>query len=138
MISGDDELSRILREARTIAVVGLSADPDKPSHEVAAYLQAHGYRVIPVNPRGGMILGETVYADLRAVPEPVDIVEVFRPAAACLEVARAAVAVGAKVLWLQLGIVNEEAAALARVADLAIVMDRCMLREHRRLLARPA
>ena len=138
MISGDDELSRILREARTIAVVGLSADPDKPSHEVAAYLQAHGYRVIPVNPRGGMILGETVYADLRAVPEPVDIVEVFRPAAACLDVARAAVAVGAKVLWLQLGIVNEEAAALARVADLAIVMDRCMLREHRRLLARPA
>ena len=137
MISGDDELSRILREARTIAVVGLSADPDKPSHEVAAYLQAHGYRVIPVNPRGGTILGETVYADLRAVPEPVDIVDVFRPAAACLDVARAAVAVGAKVLWLQLGIVNEEAAALARAAGLAIVMDRCTLREHRRLLARP-
>jgi predicted CoA-binding protein/LmbE family N-acetylglucosaminyl deacetylase len=96
MISADDELSRILREARTIAVVGLSADPEKPSHEVAAYLQAQGYRIIPVNPRGGVILGETVYADLRAVPEPIDLVDVFRPAAACLEVARGAVAVRAK------------------------------------------
>jgi predicted CoA-binding protein len=138
MISADDELGRILREARTIAVVGLSADPEKPSHEVAAYLQAHGYRIIPVNPRGGVILGETVYADLRAVPEPIDLVDVFRPATACPDVARAAVAVRAKVLWLQLGIVNEEAAALARAAGLAVVMDRCTLREHRRLLARPA
>jgi predicted CoA-binding protein len=138
MILADDELGRILREARTIAVVGLSADPEKPSHEVAAYLQAHGYRIIPVNPRGGVILGETVYADLRAVPEPVDLVDVFRPAAACPDIARAAVAVEAKALWLQLGIVNEEAAALARAAGLAVVMDRCTLREHRRLLARPA
>ena len=138
MISADDELGRILREARTIAVVGLSADPEKPSHEVAAYLQAHGYRIIPVNPRGGVILGETVYADLRSVPEPIDIVDVFRPAEACLDVAREAVAVGAKVLWLQLGIVNEEAAALARAAGLAVVMDRCTLREHRRRPAPPA
>jgi uncharacterized protein len=137
MISADDELGRILREARTIAVVGLSADPKKSSHEVAAYLQAHGYRIIPVNPRGGVILGETVYADLRAVPEPIDIVDVFRPAAACLDIAREAVAVRAKVLWLQLGIVNKEAAALASAAGLAVVMDRCTLREHRRRLARP-
>jgi len=133
MISADDELRRILREARTIAVVGLSADPEKPSHEVAAYLQAQGYRIIPVNPRGGVILGETVYADLRAVPEPIDLVDVFRPAADCLEVARGAVAVRAKALWLQLGIVNDEAAAFARAAGLAVVMDRCTLREHRRL-----
>jgi len=132
MISADDELGRILREARTIAVVGLSADPEKPSHEVAAYLQAQGYRIIPVNPRGGVILGETVYADLHAVREPIDIVDVFRPAAACLDVARDAVTVRAKVLWLQLGIVNVEAAALARAAGLAVVMDRCTLREHRR------
>ena len=138
MISADDEVGRILREARTIAVVGLSADPGKPSHEVAAYLQAQGYRIIPVNPRGGAILGETVYADLRAVPEPIDLVDVFRPAAACLDVARDAVAVRAKVLWLQLGIVNEEAATLARDAGLTVVMDRCTLREHRRLLTRPA
>ncbi|HTZ19828.1 MAG TPA: CoA-binding protein [Opitutaceae bacterium] len=136
MIPADDGLRRILREARTIAVVGLSGDSAKPSHEVAAYLQAQGYRIIPVNPRGGVILGETVYADLRAVPEPVDLVDVFRPAAACLEVARAAVAVGAKTLWLQLGIVNDEAAALAHAAGLAVVMDRCTLREHRRLLSR--
>jgi len=133
MISADDELGRILCAARTIAVVGLSADPEKPSHEVAAYLQAQGYRIIPVNPRGGIILGETVYADLRAVPEPIDLVDVFRPAAVCLDIAREAVAVRAKVLWLQLGIVNEEAAALARAAGLAVVMDRCTLREHRRL-----
>ena len=133
MISADDELGRILREARTIAVVGLSGDSEKPSHEVAAYLQAQGYRIIPVNPRGGVILGETVYADLRAVPEPIDLVDVFRPAEACLDIAREAVAVRAKVLWLQLGIVNEEAAALARAAGLAVVMDRCTLREHRRL-----
>jgi len=133
MISADDELGRILCAARTIAVVGLSADPEKPSHEVAAYLQAQGYRVIPVNPRGGIILGETVHADLRAVPEPIDLVDVFRPAEACLDIAREAVAVRAKVLWLQLGIVNEEAAALARAAGLAVVMDRCTLREHRRL-----
>jgi predicted CoA-binding protein len=138
MISADDELRRILREARTIAVVGLSADPEKPSHEVAAYLQAQGYRIIPVNPRGGVILGETVYADLRAVPEPIDLVDVFRPAADCLEVAREAAAVRAKALWLQLGIVNDEAAAFARAAGLAVVMDRCTLREHRRLLAQPA
>jgi predicted CoA-binding protein len=138
MIAPDDAaLRRLLREARTIAVVGLSADPRKPSHEVAAYLQAQGYRIIPVNPRGGVILGETVYADLRAVPEPIDIVDVFRPAAACLDVAREAVAVRAKALWLQLGIVNEEASALACAAGLAVVMDRCTLREHRRLLARP-
>jgi predicted CoA-binding protein len=137
MILADDQLRQILHEARTIAVVGLSADPGKPSHEVAAYLQANGYRIVPVNPRGDVILGETVYADLRAVPEPIDLVDVFRPAAACLDVARAAVAVRAKVLWLQLGIVNDEAAALARDAGLTVVMDRCTLREHRRLLASP-
>ena len=138
MILADDQLRQILREVRTIAVVGLSADPGKASHEVAAYLQANGYRIIPVNPRGGVVLGETVYADLRAVPEPIDLVDVFRPPAACLDVARAAVAVRAKVLWLQLGIVNAEAATLARDAGLTVVMDRCTLREHRRLLARPA
>ncbi len=137
MILADDQLRQILHEARTIAVVGLSADPGKPSHEVAAYLQANGYHIVPVNPRGGVILGETVYADLRAVPEPIDLVDVFRPAAACLDVARAAVAVRAKVLWLQLGIVNDEAATLARDAGLTVVMDRCTLREHRRLLTSP-
>ncbi|MBI5382321.1 MAG: CoA-binding protein [Opitutae bacterium] len=137
-ISTDDELRDILRTAKTIAVVGLSADPEKPSHEVAAYLQAQGYRIVPVNPRGGTILGEKVYPDLLAVPEPVDLVDVFRPAAACEEVAQQAIAARAKVLWLQLGIVNDTAAQQARAAGLRVVMDRCTLREHRRLgLARP-
>jgi predicted CoA-binding protein len=132
----DAELRHILQTTRTIAVVGLSADPEKPSHEVAAYLQAQGYRIVPVNPRGGTILGETVYPDLATVPGPVDLVDVFRPAEACADVARQAVAVRAKALWLQLGIVNDEAARLAREAGLAVVMDRCTLREHQRLLAR--
>lgn len=134
----DAELRHILQTTRTIAVVGLSADPEKPSHEVAAYLQAQGYRIVPVNPRGGMILGETVYPDLATVPGPIDLVDVFRSAEACADVARQAVAVRAKALWLQLGIVNEEAERLARTAGLAVVMDRCTLREHQRLLARPA
>lgn len=134
MNSTDHDLLRILTSTKTIAVVGCSAEPAKASHEVAAYLQARGYRIVPVNPRGGTILGEPVYPDLTAVPVPIDLVDVFRPAAECADVARQAVAIGAKALWLQLGIVNEEAARLAREAGLAVVMDRCTLVEHRRLL----
>ncbi|OIR09332.1 hypothetical protein GALL_85650 [mine drainage metagenome] len=126
---------RILRESRTIAVVGLSADPDKPSHEVAAYLQSRGYRIVPVNPKGGTILGEAVWPDLASIPFPVDVVDVFRPPAACPEVARQAVAIGARFLWLQLGIVSEEAARIAREGGLGVVMDRCMLIEHQKCSA---
>lgn len=129
----DPDLKRILTAAKTIAVVGCSADPAKASHEVAAYLQARGYRIIPVNPRGGTILGETVYPDLGAIPVPVDLVDVFRPPADCPAVARQAVAIGAKTLWLQLGIVSAEAAEIAAAGGLAVVMDRCALIEHRRL-----
>jgi predicted CoA-binding protein len=129
----DSDLKRILTTAKTIAVVGCSADPAKASHEVAAYLQAQGYRIIPVNPRGGTILGETVYVDLAAIPFPVDLVDVFRPPADCPAVARQAVAIGAKALWMQLGIVSDEAAAIATAGGLAVVMDRCTLIEHRRL-----
>ena len=127
--------ARILRESRTIAVVGLSADPDKPSHEVAAYLQSRGYRIVPVNPKGGTILGEAVWPDLASIPFPVDVVDVFRPPAACPEVARQAVAIGARFLWLQLGIVSEEAARIAREGGLGVVMDRCMLIEHQKFSA---
>lgn len=123
----------LLKDARTVAVVGCSADPTKASHEVAAYLQAQGYRIIPVSPRGGTILGEAVYPDLRAIPVAVDLVDVFRPPADCPEVARQAVAIGAKVLWLQRGIVSAEAAAIATAGGLAVVMDRCTLVEHRQL-----
>ena len=126
---------RILRESRTIAVVGLSADPDKPSHEVAAYLQSRGYRIVPVNPKGGTILGEAVWPDLASIPFPVDVVDVFRPPAACPDVAGQAVAIGARFLWLQLGIVSEEAARIAREGGLGVVMDRCMLIEHQKCSA---
>ncbi len=126
-------MARILGESRTIAVVGLSADPDKPSHEVASYLQAQGYRIVPVNPKGGVILGEQVYPELAAVPFPIDVVDVFRPPAACPDVARQAVAIKARVLWLQLGIASVEAERIANEGGLEVVMDRCMLIEHRRL-----
>lgn len=124
-------LQRILRQSRTIAVVGCSPKPDRPSHYVAAYLQQAGYRIIPVNPHAPPeILGQRVYASLREIPEPVDLVDVFRPSADCLEVARDAVAIGAKALWLQVGIVNREAGQLARAAGLEVVMDRCTKIEH--------
>lgn len=131
----DPDLKNILTAAKTIAVVGCSADPTKASHEVAAYLQAQGYRIIPVNPRGGVILGETVYPDLPSIPFPVDLVDVFRPPADCPAVARQAVAIGAKTFWLQLGIVSDEARAIALAGGLAVVMDRCTLIEHRRFVA---
>ena len=132
--SGALERLRLLTTYRTIAMVGLSADPMRPSHFAAIYLQTHGYRVIPVNPRaaGTQILGETVYSSLGEIPEPVDIVDVFRRPEFAVEIARDAVAIGARVLWLQLGVVNDEAAAIARAAGLDVVMDRCVKIEHAR------
>lgn len=131
-----DERKRILEEAKVIAVVGLSDNPWKPSYSVAEYLQDAGYEIIPVNPNrlGKQILGQTVYASLADIPKPVDIVNVFRPAQVTPEVARQAVDIGAKVLWLQLGIANEEAARIAREGGLTVVMDRCISTEHGRLL----
>jgi predicted CoA-binding protein len=129
----DPELKHLLLTTKTIAVFGCSADPSKASYRVAAYLQAQGYRMVPVSPRGGVILGETVYPDLASIPFPVDLVDVFRPPTECPPVAEQAVAIGAKTLWLQLGIVSAEAAAIAEAGGLAVVMDRCTLIEHRRL-----
>jgi predicted CoA-binding protein len=126
-------LRRILRESRTIAVVGLSADWFRPSYFAAKYLQEHGYRIIPVNPRYPEILGEKCYASLREVPEKVDIVDVFRKAPDVPPIADDAIAIGARVLWQQLGVRNEAAAAKARAAGLAAVMDRCVKIEHGRL-----
>jgi uncharacterized protein len=128
-------LRRILRDCRTVAVVGLSDQWHRPSFFVAKYLQDHGYRVIPVNPRyaGGTILGERVYASLDEIAEPVHMVDVFRRADDVLPVAQAAVRIGAKCLWQQIGVVNAEAAALARAAGLDAVMDRCVKIEHGRL-----
>jgi uncharacterized protein len=128
-------LRRILRTCRTIAVVGLSAEWHRPSFFVAKYLQGHGYRVVPVNPRyaGGQILGETVFASLEEIPHPVDMVDVFRKPADVPPIARSAVAIGAKCLWQQLGVANLEADATARAAGLDSVMDRCVKIEHARL-----
>ena len=126
-------LRRILRTCKTVAIVGLSAEWHRPSNFVAKYLQSHGYRVIPVNPRYDSILGERCHARLEDIPEPVDMVDVFRRSEDVLPIARSAVAIGAKCLWQQIGVVNTEADALARAAGLDSVMDRCVKIEHARL-----
>jgi predicted CoA-binding protein len=132
--SGAWERLRLLTTNHTIAMVGLSADPMRPSHFAAIYMQSAGYDIIPVNPRyaGETILGQTVYASLAEIPRPVDIVDVFRRAEEVPALAQSAIAIGAKVLWMQLGVVNEEAARLAREAGLEVVMDRCVKIEHAR------
>ena len=126
-------LRRILKSCRTVAVVGLSAEWHRPSHFVGKYLQDHGYRVIPVNPRYDRILGEPSYARLEDIPEPVDMVDVFRRSDDVLPIAVSAVAIGARCLWQQLGVANAEADELARAAGLASVMNRCVKIEHARL-----
>jgi predicted CoA-binding protein len=127
-------LRRILAENRTIAVVGLSADWFRPSYFAAKYMQeAHGYRVIPVNPRHTQILGEKCYASLRDIPDKVDIVDCFRRSEDIPPIAEDAIAIGARVLWMQIGVINEAAAQRARAAGLEVVMDRCVKIEHARL-----
>ena len=128
-------IKEILQQTRVIAVVGLSGRPDRPSHDVASYMQEQGYRIIPVNPRlEGPVLGERPYPDLESLPFPVDLVNIFRRAEAVPEVVESAVSIGAPVVWMQLGIVNEAAAAAARAAGLDVVMDRCIKIEHRALV----
>ena len=127
------ELRRILKTNHTIAVVGLSADWYRPSYFAAKYMQEHGFRIIPVNPKYDEILGEKCYPNLKAIPEPVDIVDVFRKPDDCVPIAQDAVAIGAKVLWLQLGVVNEEAARVAEAGGIEVVMDRCVKIEYARL-----
>lgn len=128
-------LRRILKDNRVIAVVGLSADWFRPSHFAAKYMQEHGYRVIPVNPRyaGQTLLGERCYASLREIPCKVELVDVFRKTADVMPVAEEAIAIGARVLWQQIGVKNEAADAQARSAGLDSVMDRCVKIEHARL-----
>jgi predicted CoA-binding protein len=130
----DGQLKEILQNVRTIAVVGLSSNTSKASHGVAKYLQGRGYTIIPVNPKEDEVLGAKSYPDLRALPEPPDVVNVFRRPEAVPEIADQAVEIGAKVLWLQLGISHDEAAGRARDAGLTVIQDACMLQEHKRLL----
>ena len=123
---------RILERYKRIAMVGLSANPFRPSHFAAIYMLAAGYEVIPVNPREKRILGQTCYPSLRDVPGPIEIVDIFREPSATPAIVDDAIAVGAKVIWMQLGVIHEDAAARARDAGLEVVMDRCVKIEHAR------
>jgi predicted CoA-binding protein len=127
------ELRRILKAAKTVAVVGLSAEWHRPSYFAAKYMQQHGYRIVPVNPRYAEVLGEKAYPSLDEIPVPVDIVDVFRRTEDVLPIAQQAIAIGAKCLWQQIGVKNVEADRLARAAGLDTVMDRCVKIEHARL-----
>ncbi len=128
----EPDIPAILTKYRTIAVVGCSKEPSKDAHTVPAYMQSHGYRIIPVNPTATEILGEKAYPNLSAVPEPYDIVNVFRPSDQVEPIVDEAIRAGkAKVIWMQLGIANERAAVKARAAGIHVVQDRCLRVEHR-------
>lgn len=118
---------------KVIAVVGLSPKPDRPSYVVADYMKSQGYRIIPVNPTYKEILGETCYPDLSSIPEPVDIVDIFRRSEDTPDIVREAIKIGAKAVWLQEGVISEEAAILAKEAGLMAIMDKCILKEHQKL-----
>jgi predicted CoA-binding protein len=128
-----ERLLSIYADTRTIAVVGASADPEKPANQIPRYLQSQGYRILPVNPRGGELYGERVYTSLDQIDAPIDVVDVFRPSEEAPEIARQAAAAGARVLWLQLGIESEEARQIAEAAGMTVVMNRCMGATHREL-----
>ena len=131
----NEDMEKILRESRTIAVVGLSPRPERASNSVARYLQAQGYRIIPVNPSVEEVLGERSYPDLASIPETVDVVDIFRRSEHVPPIVEEAIAVGARAVWMQEGVVHERAAQQAREAGLLVVMDRCMLKEHGRIKA---
>jgi predicted CoA-binding protein len=123
----------ILNDYRIIAMVGLSPDPNRPSHRVAKYLINQGYKVIPVNPDAQEILGTRSYSNMSSIPETIEIVDIFRRSEEVMPIVDEAIKVGAKAVWMQEGVVNEEAASKAQDAGLLVVMDRCMLKEHKRL-----
>ena len=133
----DTEIKRLLQESRNVAVVGLSEKPYRTSHAIARALQGFGYKIFPVNPNlAGPVLGEEPYATLEEIPERIDIVDVFRRSEKVMPVARDAVAAGAKVLWLQMGVINEEAASYAKEHGLTVVMDRCTKVDYASLVGR--
>lgn len=126
-------IEEILNSSRVVAVVGLSPKTDRPSYRVASYLKEQGYRIIPVNPGAREILGEPSYPDLTSVTESVDVVDIFRSSEEVPAIVEEAIRTGAKVIWMQEGVINEEAASRAREAGLLVVMDRCMRKEHQSL-----
>lgn len=128
----DEEIRRLLSSVKTIAVVGLSDKPWRPSHGVSQYMQSRGYRIIPVNPHVSEVLGEKSYATVEEVPEKIDVVNIFRRSEFVEPAVDAAIQIGARAVWMQEGVVHREAAEKARKAGLAVVMDRCILKEHRK------
>ena len=128
-----NEEEKILKTCRLVAVVGLSPKPDRPSYGVANYLKENGYKLIPVNPNAMEILGEVCYPNLASIPEPVDVVDIFRRSEEVVSIVEEAIKIGAKAVWMQEGVINEEAAARAKRAGLLVAMDKCMLKEHRKL-----
>jgi predicted CoA-binding protein len=129
-VSAEEE---ILNFSRVVAVVGLSSKPDRPSYRVASYLKEQGYKIIPVNPEERKILGELCYPDLDSIPESVDVVDIFRRSEEALPIVEEAIKIGAKAVWMQEGVINEEAAARAKEAGLLVVMDKCMRKVHLKL-----
>jgi predicted CoA-binding protein len=130
-----EEIKEILENNKVIAVVGLSPKPDRASHQVAKYLQDHGYRIVPVRPKADEILGVKAYASLKDIPFPVDVVDIFRKEEAIPPIVDEAIAIGAKVVWMQLGLAEKQSAQKAREAGLQVVMDKCMKIEHNRYLS---
>lgn len=134
----DRALNELLQNTKTIAVVGLSPKPQRDSHMVAAYMQKAGYRIIPVNPVESQVLGQTCYPDLESIPEPIDMVDVFRRSEFVPPIAEQAIKINAKALWLQLGVRHDQAAEKAAQAGLVVVQDLCLKVEHSRLMGRPS
>lgn len=130
----DARVAHLLRSAHRIAIVGLSSNPERPSYNVARYLLEYGYEVVPVNPNENEVLGRRAYARLADVPGHIDLVNIFRRPGGIPDAVRGAIGVGAFAVWMQLGVVHEEAAAMAENAGLAVVMDRCLMSEHARLV----
>lgn len=126
-------IEKILAQSKTIAVVGISDRAERHSHKVAKYLKEHGYRIIPVNPRLDEVLGEKCYSGLDSVPDKIDVVDIFRRPDDVLPIVKSAISLGVNTIWMQEGVINEEAALIAQAAGLNIIMDRCMLKEHSKL-----
>lgn len=130
----DEEIKKILKDAKTVAIIGLSDKKGRPSLKVATYLKNKGYNIIPVNPRINEVLGLTSYPDLSSIPDKIDIVDIFRKPEDVLPIVNEAIKLGVKVIWMQEGIINEAAAEKGMAAGLKVIMNRCMLKEHTRLL----
>ncbi|MEW6294713.1 MAG: CoA-binding protein [Candidatus Diapherotrites archaeon] len=130
----DKQIIEILKESKAIAVVGCSRDPEKDAHKVPKYLKEHGYKIVPVNPFADEILGERVYKTISEIKEPIDIIDIFRPSAECFQIVKEALELKPKVIWMQLEIKNMEAARLAEGSGIKVIMDKCIMIEHKRLI----